>query len=153
EHGQSCLKQKEPVARPAHFPSKMWLRGRDLNPRPLGYEPREMTRPRGPHRSIFPLIRRNCGPTLVFQRPFVSPNVSPNRSLTPRHPSWDINRREPSCNSSTTESQSRLNQLGGIDRSPRLITFSSSPPSPIFDPTPGFTWPANVQNPILLACE
>ena len=29
-----------------------WLRGGDLNPRPLGYEPRELTRPSGPHRSI-----------------------------------------------------------------------------------------------------
>jgi site-specific DNA recombinase len=30
-----------------------WLRGRDLNPRPLGYEPKEIAPPSGPHRSIF----------------------------------------------------------------------------------------------------
>ena len=31
---------------------EIWLRGRDLNPRPLGYEPREIAPPGGPQRSI-----------------------------------------------------------------------------------------------------
>jgi hypothetical protein len=31
---------------------EFWLRGRDLNPRPLGYEPNEVELPSGPHRSI-----------------------------------------------------------------------------------------------------
>ena len=60
------------------LPAELVLRGRDLNPRPLGYELSEQTSPSGPQRSNLPLIRRICGPTHSFQEAFVSPNVSPN---------------------------------------------------------------------------
>jgi hypothetical protein len=56
-----CLKTKEPRDNRGSFKNLHWLRGRDLNPRPLGYEPNELPDCSTPRHEDFLPLRAGGG--------------------------------------------------------------------------------------------